>query len=47
MHVRHDILHWLDVPERVMGTRHVMHDRLQVSAQNGTDISAGDVPAEL
>ena len=24
-----------------------MHDRLQVSARNGTDISVGDVPAEL
>jgi len=30
-------------------TRHIqaMHDRLQVSARNGTDISVGDVPAEL
>jgi len=30
-------------------TRHIqaMHDRLQVSAQNRTDISVGDVPAEL
>jgi len=30
-------------------TRHIqaVHDRLQVSAQNGTDISVGDVPAEL
>jgi len=28
-------------------TRHIqaMHDRLQVSARNGTDISVGDVPA--
>jgi len=24
-----------------------MHDSLQVSAWNGTDISVGDVPAEL
>jgi len=30
-------------------TRHIqaMHDRLQVSARNGTDLSVGDVPAEL
>jgi len=32
--VRHDILHWLDVPERVIFK---MHDRLQVSVWNGTD----------
>ena len=34
-HVRHDTLHWLDVPERVM------------SAWNGAAVSVGDVPADL
>jgi len=37
--IRHDILHWLDVPTPV--------HRLQVSAWNGTDVFVGDVPADL
>jgi len=44
-HVRHDILHWLDVPERV--TFKLCMTFYTVSARYGTDISVGDVPAEL
>jgi len=47
MHVRHNILHWLDVPERVTFKLCMTVYKCLHSARNGADISVGDVPAEL
>jgi len=46
-HVGHDILHWLDVAERVTFKLCMSVFRLQVSAWNGTDVSVRDVSADL